>query len=318
MPYNGAGLFNRVYNWTSDAANAIPIMASRMDAEDTGFASALSICLTRDGQSKPSADIDWNNHKITNLTNATGAQDAVNLQTGDGRWIKQNVTPNTQNANYIFVLLDINGTVLHTNSTAYAYTIPLNATTAFPIGSLISIVNNGSGIVTITPAGGVTLYAFGSSSSAAFALVQNCSTIVQKVAADTWIALGQTSVATTGSFTGTLTDMTTTVTGTVNYRVVGNIAHLWITSTINGTSNAVLMNMTGLPAAVQPTSRHDGATKVQDNSTGYQAGSYQVSGSTIVFEKSSGSFPVVYSPGNFTSSGTKGLIAGWTISYPLD
>lgn len=54
--FNGSGVFVRSYSWTSDAANNIDITASRMDTEDTGFASGLTLCVTRDGQGQMAAD----------------------------------------------------------------------------------------------------------------------------------------------------------------------------------------------------------------------------------------------------------------------
>lgn len=54
--FNGSGVFVRSYNWTQDAANSIDITASRMDTEDTGFASGLSLCVTRDGQGAMTAN----------------------------------------------------------------------------------------------------------------------------------------------------------------------------------------------------------------------------------------------------------------------
>lgn len=67
IPFNGSGTFNRVYSWVVDAANGIDITASRMDTEEDGFATGLSNCLTRDGQGKPSAAIDWNGQNLTNI-----------------------------------------------------------------------------------------------------------------------------------------------------------------------------------------------------------------------------------------------------------
>lgn len=67
MPYNGTGTFTRVYNWVQDALNGIKIRADRMDAEFDGVATALSNCITRDGQGKPSAAIDWNGQDLTNI-----------------------------------------------------------------------------------------------------------------------------------------------------------------------------------------------------------------------------------------------------------
>jgi len=84
--FNGSGTYVRYYNWTADASNAIPIMASRMDTEDNGFATALTNCITRDGQGVPSANISWNNHKLTSLSDAVDPQDALNQRSGDARY----------------------------------------------------------------------------------------------------------------------------------------------------------------------------------------------------------------------------------------
>ena len=67
MAFNGAGIFVRLYNWANDAANSINITASRMDAETDGIGAGLSNCITRDGQGKPSAAIDWNGQALTNV-----------------------------------------------------------------------------------------------------------------------------------------------------------------------------------------------------------------------------------------------------------
>lgn len=75
--YDGNGTFVRAHNWSSDAANAIDITASRFDAEDDAFAAALSNCILRDGQGKPTADIPWNNHRLTGLGAPTDPTDAV-------------------------------------------------------------------------------------------------------------------------------------------------------------------------------------------------------------------------------------------------
>ena len=77
MAFNGSGTFVRVYNWVTDAANAVNITASRMDGEDDGFASGLSNCLTRDGQSPALANIPLGGFKITGMANGAAATDAV-------------------------------------------------------------------------------------------------------------------------------------------------------------------------------------------------------------------------------------------------
>jgi hypothetical protein len=92
MPFNGSGTFNRLYSWIIDAANNVDISSSRTDAEMNGFAAGLTNCLTRDGQSPPSADIPWGGKRLTNLGAATTDTDALSRITGDGRYILASVT----------------------------------------------------------------------------------------------------------------------------------------------------------------------------------------------------------------------------------
>lgn len=87
MPYNGSGTFNRLYSWVVDAANSINISSTRTDAEMNGFAAGLTNCITRDGQSPPSADLPMGGKKLTNLGNATVSTDALNMGTADSRYI---------------------------------------------------------------------------------------------------------------------------------------------------------------------------------------------------------------------------------------
>ncbi len=79
MPYNGTGTFVRVYNWQDDADANIDILPDRMDGEDDGFATGLSSCITKDGQTVITANIPLNNHKLTGLAVGTAATDSVTL-----------------------------------------------------------------------------------------------------------------------------------------------------------------------------------------------------------------------------------------------
>lgn len=86
MAFNGSGTFVRIHNWLQDRSNGIKVRADRMDAEDDGFAAGLSNCIARDGQSTISADIPFNNKKITGLADATGSTHAMNRQASDARY----------------------------------------------------------------------------------------------------------------------------------------------------------------------------------------------------------------------------------------
>jgi len=79
MAFNGSGTFNRIYNWTTDAGNGINIEPSRMDGEDNGFATGLSNCITKDGQTTITANIPFNSKKITGLANGSARTDSIAL-----------------------------------------------------------------------------------------------------------------------------------------------------------------------------------------------------------------------------------------------
>jgi hypothetical protein len=88
MAFNGAGVFVRLYNWVTDRNNSVKIQATRMDAEMDGFATGLSNCITKDGQTTITANIPFNNQKLTGLGDATTGTDALNRQTADARFVR--------------------------------------------------------------------------------------------------------------------------------------------------------------------------------------------------------------------------------------
>ena len=79
MSFNGSGTFTRIYNWVTDKNQNINITASRMDDEDNNFASGLSNCITKDGQTILTQNIPFNSKKITGLANGVNIDDAINL-----------------------------------------------------------------------------------------------------------------------------------------------------------------------------------------------------------------------------------------------
>jgi hypothetical protein len=82
-----AGVFTRARNWVTDKNGAVNPQAALFDQEDDNFASGLNNCVTKDGLNKPAAVMDWNGQRLTNLDNATIGSDALNRQTGDGRYL---------------------------------------------------------------------------------------------------------------------------------------------------------------------------------------------------------------------------------------
>lgn len=87
MSFDGSGVYSLTYTWATEAASP-PIAISKLDTEMAGIAAGLSLAILRNGAGKPTADIDWNTKKITNLANATADADALNRVTADGRYVR--------------------------------------------------------------------------------------------------------------------------------------------------------------------------------------------------------------------------------------
>lgn len=76
-------------------------------------------------------------------------------------------------------------------ATAIAYKIPTNATTAFPIGSVLNILNKGAGVCTISAVtSGTTTILSAGTVAAAPTLGQYKMAACIKVATDTWYVVG--------------------------------------------------------------------------------------------------------------------------------
>lgn len=125
------------------------------------------------------------------------------------------------------------------------------------------------------------------------------------------------------SFTGTLTGFTSANTGTVKWRRMGSFVTLYTEADMIGTSNTTAMTMTGVPAALQPSATRFGhCVNVQDSSstTPDFPAVFSITAGTITFYGSvaanTGNKPS-FGTTQFASSGSKGLHAGWQISYQL-
>lgn len=79
MAFNGAGVFTQLYNWSTDKVNAVLVTASRFQSTYDDMATAFTNCMTRDGQSPPTANIPMGGFKLTGLANGAAAQDAATV-----------------------------------------------------------------------------------------------------------------------------------------------------------------------------------------------------------------------------------------------
>jgi hypothetical protein len=116
--------------------------------------------------------------------NATGLLiNGVNVYAG--------IPNNGQNAGtYQFVLTDNGKAVVFTNTTA-TWTIPANASVAFPIGAVITLVNGGSGAITLAiTSDTLTWYKGGSFANGTRTIAAESVVTILKITSTTWVLTG--------------------------------------------------------------------------------------------------------------------------------
>jgi hypothetical protein len=94
---------------------------------------------------------------------------------------------------YTFVLGDANNELITaSNASAQTYSIPTNASVAFPIGAQINIIQIGAGQVTINAvtSGTTTVLSNGATAASPKLRVQYSSATLLKVGTDTWYVIG--------------------------------------------------------------------------------------------------------------------------------
>ncbi|HEY1301439.1 MAG TPA: tail fiber domain-containing protein [Stellaceae bacterium] len=68
MPWNGSGVFARVYSWVADANAGLDILADRMDQDTDDIAQGLMHCLTVNGETVPTANLPMANYRHTGVS----------------------------------------------------------------------------------------------------------------------------------------------------------------------------------------------------------------------------------------------------------
>ncbi len=103
--------------------------------------------------------------------------------------LRNTVTPNSQADSYTLVLTDRGKMVECTKATANNLTVPLNSSVAFPIGTVIDILQTGAGQVTVVATGGVTINA---TPGLKLRAQWSAATLIKR-ATDTWVLIGDLS-----------------------------------------------------------------------------------------------------------------------------
>lgn len=190
--FNGSGTFVRSYNWQQDAANNVDISAPRMDTEDNGFASGLSLCVTRDGQGQMAANFNPATAATYNVGSAsfpwaTGYFGALNV---GGIPVYGGAPINTQaGTTYTLAITDAGGAVNGTNAAAKTFTVPANSSVPILPSTFITIINSGAGAMSI-PITTDTMTLAGTTLTGTRTLAQNGIANLFKLTTTTWLISG--------------------------------------------------------------------------------------------------------------------------------
>jgi hypothetical protein len=98
---------------------------------------------------------------------------------------------NAQNSSYDLLLTDNGKHIYSKNVGAQTIELPANATVAFPVGALITIINNGTTAITVDSAtNSCTMYEAGSGATGNRTLAAKGMATLVKVETDTWFITG--------------------------------------------------------------------------------------------------------------------------------
>ena len=167
---------------------------------DTAVVATTNNTLTMSGKTLTTPVITLSTTSST--TSASISYDSTNkkIQVGDGTntldYASSNLQLNAQTGTtYTFALTDKDKLVTASTSAAQTYSIPTNATTAFPVGTQINIIQIGAGQVTIQAAssGTTTVSSTGATSTAPKLRAQYSSATLIKAATDLWYVVGDIS-----------------------------------------------------------------------------------------------------------------------------
>lgn len=139
MAFNGSGTFNRLYNWITDRDNNIKILAAKMDQEMDGFATGLSTCIARNGESTIISNLSLNNYKLTGLANGSSRTDSINIgQVQDGTYTYLGLTTGSADA---YTLAPSAPVISYISSQRFIVKIHATNATTTPYLQISAIVN---------------------------------------------------------------------------------------------------------------------------------------------------------------------------------
>lgn len=161
MAWSGSGTFSRVFGasgWTNDKNNGVKILASRHDTNDQDLADGINACLTRNNETKPTADflpaadntlslgsasfrwLNVNNIAFTDFARLSLANSFVGSSNGNRFHDFQNTSNGTAALSAIRVIGDATALDLGQTSSGFSGA----AITGGPAGQSSFLANNGA------------------------------------------------------------------------------------------------------------------------------------------------------------------------------
>lgn len=150
MAFDGNGVFVRLYSWVNDAAANIKIRADRMDNEMNGFATGLSTCITKDGQTNVTANLPMAGFRHTGVGDAVARSNYASfgqVQDGKTAWADAGGTADAITASYsIPITTLVDGQLCYVRaSAANATTTPTFSPSALTARTIVK--NGGQALV---------------------------------------------------------------------------------------------------------------------------------------------------------------------------
>jgi hypothetical protein len=142
---------------------------------------------------------------------------------------------NSQTTNYTLALTDRNKLVDVNSPSGRTVTVPLNATIAFPVGSVLYVMRSGTGTLTI--AGATTGVTITSSLGVLTDAGQNVLMTLVKTGTNAWLLQNGTPGA-YQSYTPTFAGFSVDPVVVARYMLIGKKCHVWLATTSHGTSNS--------------------------------------------------------------------------------
>ena len=156
-----------------------------------GTSALLGLAPGTSGNVAISNGTTWTSATVTSFTGTVVATSGSTISDGTTAFAigYLAIPQNAQSSNYTLVLIDGGKHIYSTNSGAQSITIPTNASVAFPIGTALTIVNNGTTAITIVTTS-LTVYQAGTTNTGNRTLATKGVATCLKVATDTWFVSG--------------------------------------------------------------------------------------------------------------------------------